>query len=258
MIGADAISLTVLGSGTCVPSLSRSSCSVLLNVARNRMIFDIGPGTLRTLVESGLSPGDVTHIFISHFHPDHTADLAPFLFASKYPAHTRRRRPLTLVAGEGFRHFYKALQFLYGKWVELDSGMLNVHEMSVHQPDSIRFDDCCVHTVPACHNPESIAFKVVGSKGTSVVYSGDTDYSENLISLSHKVDLLICESAFPDAMKVAGHLTPSLAGAIASAAQVKKLMLTHFYPECDTVDIEMECRKTYNGPLILAKDLMRL
>ena len=55
-----------------------------------------------------------------------------------------------------------------------------------------------------------------------------------------------------------GHLTPSLAGEIASAARVKKLVLTHFYPECDRADISDQCRKTYSGPLILAEDLMRI
>jgi ribonuclease BN (tRNA processing enzyme) len=39
---------------------------------------------------------------------------------------------------------------------------------------------------------------------------------------------------------------------------VGKLVLTHFYPECDGVDIERECRKTYAGPLVLAEDLMEI
>ena len=61
----------------------------------------------------------------------------------------------------------------------------------------------------------------------------------------------------PDDLKVDGHLTPSLAGDIATRANVKKLVLTHLYPECDTKDIEKECRRTYQGPLVLAEDLMR-
>jgi len=108
------------------------------------------------------------------------------------------------------------------------------------------------------HNPESIAFRITGAGGRSVVYSGDTDYSENLIELSKNADLLICESALPDDYRIKGHLTPSLAGAIATRAGVKKLVLTHFYPECDKTDIELECRKTYAGQLVLAEDLMQI
>ncbi|MGD8952490.1 MAG: MBL fold metallo-hydrolase, partial [Desulfobacterales bacterium] len=68
----------------------------------------------------------------------------------------------------------------------------------------------------------------------------------------------ICESALPDALKVDGHLTPSLAGEIATQANVGRLVLTHFYPECDQTDVTKECRKTYAGPLVLARDLMTL
>ena len=91
-----------------------------------------------------------------------------------------------------------------------------------------------------------------------MVYSGDTDFSHNLVNLSRNADLLICESALPDDLKVKGHLTPSLAGEIASLANVRKLVLTHFYPECDLVDIEKQCRKTFAGPLVLAEDLMKI
>jgi ribonuclease BN (tRNA processing enzyme) len=91
-----------------------------------------------------------------------------------------------------------------------------------------------------------------------MVYSGDTDYSDNLVTLANNANVLICESALPDEMKVSGHLTPSLAGEIATRANVGKLVLIHFYPECDQTDIESECRKSYTGPLILARDLMNI
>ena len=81
---------------------------------------------------------------------------------------------------------------------------------------------------------------------------------ENLATIAQGADVLICESAFPDEMKVPGHLTPSLAGEIASQAGVRKLVLTHFYPECDRVDVSAQCRKTYGGPLVLAEDLLEI
>ena len=94
--------------------------------------------------------------------------------------------------------------------------------------------------------------------GFSAVYTGDTDYSETIIDLAKDADLLICECALPDRHKVEGHLTPSLAGDLAAKAGVRKLVLTHFYPECDQEDIAAECRQTYSGPLVLAEDLMEI
>ena len=72
------------------------------------------------------------------------------------------------------------------------------------------------------------------------------------------VDLLILECSFPDEEAIAGHLNPSEAGDIAARAGVKQLVLTHFYPEILTTDIQAQCRKTYQGDLVLATDLMSL
>jgi len=250
--------LTILGSGTCVPSLERSSCSVMLAVGDTKLLFDSGPGTMRRLLRANTTIFDVDYIFYSHFHPDHTAELVPFLFATKYPDMGQRQRVLTIVAGEGFEDFFAGLNTVYGKWIELDPGLVNIIQMNNRSADLLQLKDFTVQSAPVEHNPESIAYRITGPGGHAVVYSGDTDYSENLIALSKDADLLICESALPDDYRVKGHLTPSLAGDIATRAGVKKLVLTHFYPECDQTDIEQECRKTYDGPLVLAEDLMRI
>ncbi len=252
------IALTVLGSGTCVPSLERSSCSVMMEVSNTRLLFDSGPGTMRRLLKANTTIFDLDYIFYSHFHPDHTAELVPFLFATKYPDKDRRQTVLTIVAGVGFEDFFAGLKTVYGQWIELDPGLVKIIQMNNRSADLLRLKDFTVQSAPVEHNPESIAYRITGPGGHSVVYSGDTDYSENLIALSKDADLLICESALPDDFRVKGHLTPSLAGDIATRAGVKKLVLTHFYPQCDQTDIEQECRKTYDGPLVLAEDLMTI
>lgn len=258
MSNPNELSVTILGSGTCVPSLKRSSCSVLIRTGDNILLFDSGVGTMKRLLEAGVEIFDVSFIFYSHFHPDHTGELVPFLFSNKYPDGSRRKKPLTLVAGNGFLKFYENLKLVYGHWIELDSDLLNMIELDNTHHDMRRFDDFKVETLPVEHNPESIAYRITDPGGASVVYSGDTDFSDNLVMLSKDADLLICESALPDELKVKGHLTPSLAGEIAKRANVRKLVLTHFYPECDLVDVKKECRKTYSGPLVLAEDLMTI
>lgn len=252
------ITVTVLGSGTCVPSLERSSCSVMLEVGTARLLFDSGPGTMRRLLRTNTTIFEVDYIFYSHFHPDHTAELVPFLFATKYPDMGHRQAVLSIVAGSGFEEFFAGLKRVYGKWIELDPELMEIIEMNNRSADALQMKEFAVQSAPVEHNPESIAYRITSPGGYAVVYSGDTDYSESLIELSKDADILICESALPDDLHLKGHLTPSLAGDIATRAGVKKLILTHFYPECDQTDIKQECRKTYDGPLVLAEDLMRI
>lgn len=250
--------LTILGSGTCVPSLTRSACAVLVETGDARILIDAGPGTLRRLLEAGADFRRVTHLCISHFHPDHTAELVPLLFASKYPEGRGRRLPLVMIAGQGVRTFFEKLQAVYGRWIALDPGLLTIEELDGEGRDQRTFPDFTLETIPVDHNPESVAFRITDPAGRSIVYSGDTDVSDRLVELASGADLLVCESAFPDDHKVAGHLTPSLAGEMATRAGVKRLVLTHFYPECEGVDLESQCRRGYDGPLVMASDLLRL
>jgi len=250
--------ITILGSGTCVPSLKRSACSVLIEVNDQKVLVDCGPGTMHRLLQAGVSIFDLTHLCFSHFHPDHTSELVPLLFATKYPDSGRRQIPLMLVAGQGIRGFYEGLQKVYGHWIELPPGLLHIEALATDKPVTRDLKHFTLQTIPVEHNPESIAFRINDPNGKSVVYSGDTDFSDNLVSLANGADLLICESAFPDAAKVPGHLSPSTAGEIARRANVGQLVLTHFYPECDQADLISECRQTYTGPLILAEDLLKL
>lgn len=252
------IAVTILGSGTCVPSLERSSCSFLMQIKNSLLLFDSGPGTMRRLLEAGTMIFEIDFVFYSHLHPDHSGELVTFLFANKYANGFRRQRPLTVVAAKGFKSFYNHLKTAYGAWIELAPELFNIIELNNRAPDTWHFDDFAVASQPVEHIDSSIAYRVTSPGGKSVVYSGDTDVSENLVALSKDADLLICESALPDELKVQGHLTPSLAGEIAARANVRKLVLTHFYPQCDLVDIEQECRKTYSGPLVLAEDLMKI
>ena len=252
------ITVTILGSGTCVPSLKRSSCSILVQTGGLKLLFDSGPGSMRRLLEADTTIFDLNYIFYSHFHPDHTAELVPLIFATKYPDGNRRQTPLTMIASKGFADFYARLKNVYGKWIELAPGLLNILELENISRDSRQFEKFTVESAPVEHNEESLAYRITSAGGRSMVYSGDTEYSENLIDLAQKADVLICESALPDSMRVKGHLTPSVAGEIATRAGISKLVLTHFYPECDQVDIEQECRKTYTGPLIIAQDLLRI
>jgi len=70
--------------------------------------------------------------------------------------------------------------------------------------------------------------------------------------------LLLIECSTSDENRQKGHLTPSLAGRIAAEAKAKTLVLTHFYPEVLKTDIIKQCKKTFNGKVILAKDKMHI
>ena len=121
--------LTILGSGTGIPSLQRGPCALLIRIADQNLLFDSGPGILKRLLEIGLTYHDIDYIFYSHFHTDHTLDLAAILFAAKYPL-SLRTTDLPIVGAKGLSNFYQNLINLYGRVIEPESYRVNVKEIA--------------------------------------------------------------------------------------------------------------------------------
>jgi ribonuclease BN (tRNA processing enzyme) len=247
--------ITVLGSGTCVPSLRRSSPCILVDTGVIKLLLDTGPGSLHQMLKAGITINDIDVIIYSHFHVDHTAEMAPFIFASMYAPESFRTKPLTIMGPPGLKEFYRCLTLAYGKWIVPEHYTISWIEAGNR---SREFPTAVVKTIPTQHSGNSMATRIETTSGRAVVYSGDSEYCPNLVAISRHADLLILECSFPEDMPCVGHLSPSLAGRVARESQCKKLLLTHFYPPCDAHDLLTPLRKEFLGEVALAEDLMRV
>lgn len=254
---ASQMKITILGSGTCVPRLDRYPCAVLIRTDTATVLLDAGPGIIGQILKTGISLDDIDAILLSHLHPDHCADIVPFLFATRYPR-MMRNTPLLLAGGTGLRRWFDRVNLAYGDALMLPDGLLDIRELpEAGGPESF-VGGLSLAWGPVRHKPESRAFRITDNTGCAAVYSGDTEPCDALVDLARNADLLICESALPDEFRVPNHLTPSLAGDIAARACVGQLVLTHLYPECDGRDLTAQCRKTFSGRVTVAEDLMVL
>ena len=242
--------LTILGSGTCVPYHRRGSSSYALQLSKSTILLDCGNGATWKLGKAKINYLDVDHIFITHFHPDHTADLIPFLFATKYASQAHRTKPLNICGPIGFASFFAGLTKAYGDWIEPKA--LRVNEI---EKTEIQFEDFILRSAHTLHTENSLAYRIE-SEGKSLVYTGDTDYSESLVELAEDADILLIECSVPDDSKVEGHLSPSGVARIASESGAKKIILTHLYPVCDESDIFACMRNQLEADVVVAEDLL--
>lgn len=251
--------IIVLGSGTGVPLHERGSPSIVLILRDSHpILLDMGPGVLRQLSRLGLRHEEVHRIFLTHFHPDHTADLVPFLFATRYPPVLARREPFIISGPMGLEAFLNKLQKPFGKWIHISPELLKVEELNTRKPEKTEVGDLHLISQPVQHTDASLAYRFETASGANFVFSGDTGFCDEIVDLAEGTDLLILECAFPDGEDISRHLSPATAGMIAQRAKVKKLLLLHFYPEVLSTDIAGQCRKTYTGELILGRDLLHL
>lgn len=243
----------VLGSGTCVPSLERGAPGVAVRLDGDTMLFDSGSGTLERLLRVGIDYKEIDHLFYTHAHVDHTADLIPLLFALRNTPGFARTKSLGLWGSRGFLEFFAQLDALYGGWIHAETYAITPREVP---SDGVRLSGGRIIARPVRHRPDSVGYRVEARSGRVFAYSGDTDYCSEVVDLSKKADLLFLDCATPDAYKAAGHLSPAFAGRIAREAGAKKLVLTHMYPICDDWDLRSECEREFAGEIVLAEDLM--
>jgi ribonuclease BN (tRNA processing enzyme) len=244
--------LFILGSGTGIPYERRGSSGYALKLSKSTLLLDCGNGTTWKLGKIGINYLEVDHILLSHFHPDHTADLIPFLFATKHGPGVKRNKPLYIRGAKGLINFLSALGKAYNGWIIPDE--LNLEEI---EEGRLRFDDFAVIARKTAHIESSLTYRIE-SQGKSLVYSGDTDYSKPLVELAKDADALIIECSLPDELKVAGHLTPTEVVKIANESRAKKIIISHLYPVCDDRDVISSIRGRTDAHIILAEDLLEL
>jgi len=247
--------ITIIGSGTGVPYLRRGSPATVITVENHALLLDSGSGTLRRMLEAGIDFKDVDYLLYSHFHPDHTADLVPFLFASNYGSDELRTGDLTIIGPVGMAAFYDKMKGIYGKWIVPQGYSLSIQEISTGE---VSCGDFSIRGFPLAHTEQSVGFRLTAEQEKVASYSGDTDYCSNLIALARDAGVLIVECSFPDARKVEGHLTPSLAGRVAREAGCTKVVLTHLYPPCDSDDVVGTVKQEFSGEVVLAEDFMKI
>ena len=244
--------ITLLGTGTSIPHPERASPGCLVCVGGSTILFDIGSGTLKRLAETGRSYLDIDFVFLSHFHPDHTGDLVPLLFAFRNPYHPRTGC-ITIGGPPGTISFYRGLCGVYGTHVEALDYDLEVIEIGAH----LEMPDFSLTSIKVPHTEQSLAYRVEAD-GKSFVLSGDTGVSPELADFSRGADVAMFECSFTSDQEAQGHLTPATAGSMAEQAGVSKLVLTHFYPVFDGCDIRSECRKYFSGEAVVGTDLMKI
>ncbi len=248
--------IIVVGSGTVVPRLSRRQSCVMVRTNEETLVFDLGSSAVRGMLHADLDPFTIDRIFFTHFHPDHTVDIVPLLFAMNYGSNEPRNRPLYVTGPEPFEEFWSKILNVWGEWME---GVypLEISELPHECPSALELSGTRVSWAPAEHRPESIAYRLE-SEGRAFVYTGDTEYSESVVELARDAHTMLVECSFPDDNPVPGHLTPISVSRVASEANVGRVVLTHVYPGADSLDLVSEVGKNYVGEVIVAEDGLEL
>ncbi len=246
--------LTLLGTGTCYPTMKRAPACYFLSIGPLRLVIDPGPGAVARIAQAGLDPFGVEAIFISHHHPDHCADLVPFLFSYKNCVSSGSRRDIRIFAPKGFTQVFDHLTAAFGQWIMDDDYSVLIDEM---RQDKWEIAGLKVRSAPMLHGANAVGYRFEQDGGPVLAYSGDTGPCDELAELASGADALLVECSFPDGEGMEGHMQPSQVARAGIRSGVKKLILTHFYPSVDTDRVgDIVASAGYEGEIIIGHDGM--
>ena len=243
---------TVLGSGTHVASAGRGSPGHLVEAGDTRILFDCGAGSFHGIARAGSTPEEIDAVFLTHLHPDHVTDLAPFLFRLRNAFRGGGRvKTVDIIGPEGTAAHVEALRSAHAPYLEAPELIARVRETGAGET---RLPGLVVRSVPVEHGVPALAYRAEDGEGARAVYSGDTGRSDALLRLAAGADLLVIEASFPNGAGERGHLTPEEAAAIAAGADVKEMVLIHMNPECDETDMAAQCGPSFRGRVTVGED----
>jgi ribonuclease BN (tRNA processing enzyme) len=231
----------IVGSGTTVPDAERGPAGFVVESAGARVLVDGGTGTVQRLARMGIDARDLDGGVYSHRHVDHCGDLVPLLFTMRVGIDKPRIRDYPIWAGAGFAPYFASLEQLYPRWLRTSRYDVPITELPLDAPGvaelpgGLRLD-----TRPARHAEGALHLRFTGPEGQTVVFSGDTGWSDELVELARGVDLLVTECAVPEPDEWDSHLCPEDVARLLSAARPRRAVVTHLYP---TVDPEEALRK---------------
>jgi len=270
------IKVTLLGTGSPAPDITRFGPSTFVEAGGQKYLFDAGRGAMQRLNQIKARWQDVQGVFLTHLHSDHVVGF-PDLWLTGWLVGPGRNIPLPVRGPRGTVKMMSLLEqaFDYDLRVRpyvdraVPEGAVILAE-DIGEGVALEKDGVRITAFEVDHTPVHPAFGYrIDYGGRSVVLSGDTRVSENLIRHAQGVDLLVHEVIAPDAIERAGtpperaktiasqHVTPEQAGEVFSRTMPRLAVYSHIIlPTANEQDVVPQTRKTYAGPLELGEDLM--
>ena len=277
--------LILLGTGGGPRPRRVSSAPAQVIVSNNvAYVVDCGDGVARQLAFAGVPLTTLRHVFITHQHSDHNADYGNLIWLAWTAGLSTR------VDTWGPPPLKKMTQLFFEmNAYDIDTRianegrvplvpLLDVHE--IRDGGSVMSDDNVKVTAALVDHPPVVpAFAYrFDARDRSIVISGDTARSGNLVKLARGADVLVHSAMYPAAIdrlvarvanaaalkaSILAHQTSvEDAGRVAQEAGVKTLVLSHLVPADDpevTDRMWIDAARThFGGRVILGRDLAEI
>jgi ribonuclease Z len=268
---AQELKVTLLGTGSPPPEIERFGPATLVEAGTELLLFDAGRGVAQRLRQLNVSLVDLDAVFLTHLHADHTVGIPDLWLSSALDS---RAAPLQTYGPQGTEKMMLHLRMAY----EADSRMASA-ATTHHIAQGVVYKQSGVTVTAFSVDHSAGSTAAFGYRidygGRSLVISGDTRPSKDVVRFAQGADLLIHEviAARLGALResefarrtVSLHTTPEEAGRIFDQVKPKLAVYNHIgliaAPAARAslaAEIIPRTRSTYAGPVEVGEDLMTI
>jgi len=283
-LAPDEMRVVACGTGMPQPRLAQAAACFLVELGNgDKFVFDMGEGSFERIMALSIPLDQLDKVFLGHLHLDHAGDFAAFYFTGPV---NNRLTPVRVWGPSGVKPewgteaWVEAMKQMWaweaatrGSAVDPRGLELEVNEFDWTAVNNVIYDEngVVIRTIPAIHGDQSVSF-ILSWQELQFAFSSDTLPNKWWLEHTKEVDLSIHECFIPPEYMVArygmspseavfvgtqGHTAAQAFGKMMSMTKPRRAVCYHFQNDFDTVlVVENEIRKTYDGPLDLAKDFM--
>lgn len=234
--GKCVMKLTVLGNNGPYPGIKKACSGYLFEHSNIKILLDCGNGVLSKLQEY-CRIEELTCIILSHLHYDHMSDI----MVLKYAVEGKRKRGVEInsiklyLPDEPVEEYQKIISKNIFESTPINEGLkLDISNLKI--------------SFKMVNHPIKCFATKIENDNKIFVYSGDTALTPELVEFTKDADLFLCDAGLLAKDKKeenVPHLTAYEVGIVAKEANVKRLLLTHFWPEDDVIQHLAEAKMNY-------------
>lgn len=243
---SDALAVTLLGTGTPIPSPDRAGAATLVRAGSTNLLIDCGRGVVMRLAAVGVFPIALSAVLLTHLHSDHITDLNDVV--TTHWIMTPAPTPLRVLGPPGTHDVVDAVLAMLAP----DQRYRIEHHADLHDPPSVDttevtpgdvvvLDDATVTVFETDHRPvaPTVGYRIEHD-GAVAALAGDTVPCPGVDAMCRDADVYVQTVLRDDLIRpipnarlqdiLDYHSTVEQAAQTAARAGVRTLMLTHYVP----------------------------
>jgi ribonuclease Z len=243
----------MLGTGRAVPTARQENTYFVVAGRQHTLLVDCAGAPYRRLLRARVDPMRLTALVLTHNHPDHVYGVPSLLLTLWLIG---RREPLDVCGPDAVITAVRGMMALYESHMWPGMFALRYHGIALETgAPVITNEEFEVTAAPGVHFIPTVGLRFTEQQtGAVFVYSADTEPCDAIQTLARGANLLLHEATGDGT----GHSSAAQAGAVAQAAGVGRLVLTHYdRHETPPVLLRRDARRAFNGRVSVARDFSR-